>query len=195
MERERPSRVEIVRALFLPPSAGAQTCPAGGRIPRGGPFQKQKRRQCPPPRIVALSLARSWWPDEVVATIAARRIVEHLRGARFHVMKRPLTERAARRELSALLSSAEPEDVVKAIAFGLRSEGGRRVLARRRATSTQLNNFRQILRTCFAHSIGTMAIRLRSFAFSLAGATFFAVLGGTTYVCPLRPVCLCSYSF
>src|SRR5580704_474813 len=36
--------------------------------------------------------------DEVVATIAARRIVEHLRGAPFRVMKWPLAERAARRE-------------------------------------------------------------------------------------------------
>jgi len=42
-------------------------------------------------------------------------------------MKRPLTERAARRELAAPLLAAEPEDVVKAIAFGLRFEGGRRV--------------------------------------------------------------------
>jgi hypothetical protein len=65
--------------------------------------------------------------DEVVATIAARRIVEHLQGARFRVMKRPLAERAARRELGAPLSPAEPEDVVKAIAFGLRFESGRRV--------------------------------------------------------------------
>ena len=65
--------------------------------------------------------------DEVVATIAARRIVEHLQGARFRVMKRPLAERAARRELAAPLSTAEPEDVVKAIAFGLRFESGRRV--------------------------------------------------------------------
>ena len=65
--------------------------------------------------------------DEVVATIAARRIVEHLRGARYRVMKRPLAERAARRELAAPLSPAEPEDVVKAIAFGLRFESGRRV--------------------------------------------------------------------
>jgi len=65
--------------------------------------------------------------DEVVATIAARRIVEHLRGARYLVTKRPLTERAVRRELAAPLSPAEPEDVVKAIAFGLRFESGRRV--------------------------------------------------------------------
>ena len=65
--------------------------------------------------------------DEVGATIAARRIVEHLRGARYLVMKRPLAERAARRELAAPLSAAEPEDVVKAIAFGLRFESGRRV--------------------------------------------------------------------
>ena len=42
-------------------------------------------------------------------------------------MKRPLAERAARRELAAPLSPAEPEDVVKAIAFGLRFESGRRV--------------------------------------------------------------------
>jgi hypothetical protein len=62
--------------------------------------------------------------DEVVAMIAARRIVEHLRGARYRVMKRPLAERAAQREP---LSAAEPEDVVKAIAFGLRFESGRRV--------------------------------------------------------------------
>jgi hypothetical protein len=65
--------------------------------------------------------------DEVVATIAARRIVEHLRGARYLVMKRPLAERAARRELAAPLSPAEPEDVIKAMAFGLRFESGRRV--------------------------------------------------------------------
>src|SRR5271165_5708893 len=65
--------------------------------------------------------------DDVMATIAARRIVEHLRGARYRVMKRPLAERAARRELAAPLSAAEPEDVVKAIAFGLRFESGRRV--------------------------------------------------------------------
>ncbi len=66
--------------------------------------------------------------DEAIATIAARRIVEHLRGARFIVMKRPLAVRAAdRRELAAALSPAEPEDVVKAIAFGLRFENGRRV--------------------------------------------------------------------
>ncbi len=66
--------------------------------------------------------------DEAIATIAARRIVEHLRGARFIVMKRPLAVRAAdRRELAAALSPAEPEDVVKAIAFGLRFESGRRV--------------------------------------------------------------------
>jgi hypothetical protein len=65
--------------------------------------------------------------DEVLATIAARRIVEHLRGARYLVMKRALAERAARRELAAPLSPAEPEDVVKAIAFGLRFESGRRV--------------------------------------------------------------------
>jgi hypothetical protein len=65
--------------------------------------------------------------DEVVATIAARRIVEHLRGARYRVMKRPLAEQAAQRELAASLSPAEPEDVVKAIAFGLRFESGRRV--------------------------------------------------------------------
>ena len=65
--------------------------------------------------------------DEVVAMIAARRIVEHLRGARYLVMKRPLAERAARRELAAPLSAAEPEEVVKAIAFGLRFESGRRV--------------------------------------------------------------------
>ena len=65
--------------------------------------------------------------DDVMATIAARRIVEHLRGARYRVMKRPLAERAARRELAAPLSPAEPEDVVKAIAFGLRFESGRRV--------------------------------------------------------------------
>jgi hypothetical protein len=65
--------------------------------------------------------------DEVMATIAARRIVEHLRGARYRVMKRPLAERAARRELAAPLSPAEPEDVIKAIAFGLRFESGRRV--------------------------------------------------------------------
>ncbi len=65
--------------------------------------------------------------DDVMATIAARRIVEHLQGARFRVMKRPLAERAARRELAAPLSAAEPEDVVKAIAFGLRFESGRRV--------------------------------------------------------------------
>ncbi len=64
--------------------------------------------------------------DEVVAMIAARRIVEHLRGARYRVMKRPLAERT-RRELAAPLSPAEPEDVVKAIAFGLRFESGRRV--------------------------------------------------------------------
>src|SRR5271165_1966856 len=65
--------------------------------------------------------------DEVGATIAARRIVEYLREARYRVMKRPLAERAARRELAAPLSAAEPEDVVKAIAFGLRFESGRRV--------------------------------------------------------------------
>jgi len=65
--------------------------------------------------------------DEVVATIAARRIVEHLRGARYRVMKRPLRDRAARLELAAPLAAAEPEDVVKAIAFGLRFESGRRV--------------------------------------------------------------------
>src|SRR5271166_1024929 len=65
--------------------------------------------------------------DEVMAAIAARRIVEHLGEARYLVMKRPLAERAARRELAAPLSAAEPEDVVKAIAFGLRFESGRRV--------------------------------------------------------------------
>jgi hypothetical protein len=65
--------------------------------------------------------------DEVMAMIAARRIVEHLRGARYRVMKRTLAERAARRELAAPLLAAEPEDVVKAIAFGLRFESGRRV--------------------------------------------------------------------
>ena len=65
--------------------------------------------------------------DEVVAMIAARRVVEHLQGARFRVMKRPLAQRAARRELAAPLSAAEPEDVVRAIAFGLRFESGRRV--------------------------------------------------------------------
>jgi hypothetical protein len=65
--------------------------------------------------------------DEVVATIAARRIVEHLGEARFRVTKRPLAERAARRELAAPLSPAEPEEVLKAIAFGLRFESGRRV--------------------------------------------------------------------
>ena len=65
--------------------------------------------------------------DEVVATIAARRIVEHLRGARFRVMKRPFAERAAQRELALPLSPAESKDVVKAIAFGLRFENGRRV--------------------------------------------------------------------
>jgi hypothetical protein len=64
--------------------------------------------------------------DEVVATIAARRIVEHLEGARYRVMKRPLAERAARSELTAL-SPSESEDVVKAIAFGLRFESGRHV--------------------------------------------------------------------
>ena len=42
-------------------------------------------------------------------------------------MKRPLAERAARCELAASLSPAEPEDVVKAVAFGLRFESGRRV--------------------------------------------------------------------
>jgi hypothetical protein len=42
-------------------------------------------------------------------------------------MKRPLAERAARRELAAPLSATEPEDMVKAIAFGLRFESGRRV--------------------------------------------------------------------
>jgi hypothetical protein len=42
--------------------------------------------------------------DEVVSTIAARRIVEHLRGARYRVMKRHLAERDARRELAADLS-------------------------------------------------------------------------------------------
>jgi hypothetical protein len=36
-------------------------------------------------------------------------------------------ERAARRELALPLSPAEPEDVVKAIAFGLRFENGRRI--------------------------------------------------------------------
>jgi hypothetical protein len=36
-------------------------------------------------------------------------------------------ERAARRELASPLSPAEPEDVVKAIAFGLRFENGRRI--------------------------------------------------------------------
>ncbi len=65
--------------------------------------------------------------DEVVATIAARRIVEHLRRARYCVMKRSLAERAARRELTAPLSAAESEDVVKALAFGLRFDSGRRV--------------------------------------------------------------------
>jgi hypothetical protein len=63
----------------------------------------------------------------VLAAIAARRIVEHLQGARYRVMKRPLAERAAQRELAVPLSPAEPEDVVKAIAFGLRFESGRRV--------------------------------------------------------------------
>ena len=62
-----------------------------------------------------------------MATIAARRIVEHLRGARFRVMKRRLVERAARPESAAPLSPAEPEDVINAIAFGLRFESGRRV--------------------------------------------------------------------
>ena len=38
-----------------------------------------------------------------------------------------MAERAARRELAAPLWTAEPEDVVKAIAFGLRFESGRRV--------------------------------------------------------------------
>jgi hypothetical protein len=65
--------------------------------------------------------------DDVVATIAARQIVEHLRGARYRVMKRPLAERAAQRELAAVLSPADPEDVLKAIAFGLRFDSGRRV--------------------------------------------------------------------
>lgn len=58
--------------------------------------------------------------DEVVATIAARGFVEHLRGARFRVMKRPLAERAARRELTApyrppsqkRLSTRSPSDCV-----------------------------------------------------------------------------------
>ena len=62
-----------------------------------------------------------------MATIAAQRIVEYLQGARFRVMKRRLVERAARPESAAPLSPAEPEDVVKAIAFGLRFESGRRV--------------------------------------------------------------------
>jgi hypothetical protein len=65
--------------------------------------------------------------DEALAMIAARRIVEHLRGARYRVMKRHLAERPARHEVAEPLSPAEPEDVVKAIAFGLRFEGGRRV--------------------------------------------------------------------
>jgi len=43
-------------------------------------------------------------------------------------MKRPLAERAAaRRELPEALSPADPADVVKAVAFGLRFESGRRV--------------------------------------------------------------------
>ncbi len=63
-----------------------------------------------------------------MATIAARRIVEYLRSARFLVMRQPLAVRAAaQRELATALSPAEPEDVVKAIAFGLRFESGRRV--------------------------------------------------------------------
>ena len=69
---------------------------------------------------------RLWDADEVVATIAAQRIVEHLRGARFRVMKRPLAERAARRELTAY-RPPKPEEVINAIAFGLRFESGRRV--------------------------------------------------------------------
>ncbi len=62
-----------------------------------------------------------------MATIAARRIVGHLQAARFRVMKRPLAERTARRELAAPLSPAEPRDMVKTIAFGLRFESGRRI--------------------------------------------------------------------
>ena len=44
-----------------------------------------------------------------MATIAARRIVEHLRGARYRVMKRPSTERAARRELAAPYRPPSPK--------------------------------------------------------------------------------------
>ncbi len=64
--------------------------------------------------------------DEAMATIAARRIAEHLRAARFLVM-RPVAVRDAAGHEPAPLSAAEPEDVVKAIAFGLRFESGRRV--------------------------------------------------------------------
>ncbi len=66
--------------------------------------------------------------DEVMVTIAARRIVGHLQAARFRVMKRPLAERAAaRRDLAEALTPADPADVVEAVAFGLRFESGRRV--------------------------------------------------------------------